>query len=108
MHPIYTPFRAPLPGEPETHAQRMARTDRQLEREKRERAALAAVDVAGEDWAAVGEAHDNSPVIQEVLKLHAPVLVDGCYIVCNECDYYSREDHMEWPCGTFRVIKELL
>jgi hypothetical protein len=109
IYPCYTPLRRRLSG-PETHAERMARTDAQLEREKRERAMLAALDAAMADWTAVNEAYGKSPAVQEVLKLHGPVLDNMIAITCNECcacDYYG-EGAVEWPCGTFRVVKELL
>ena len=110
LYPICEPFRAPLPGTPETHAQRMARTDQQLELERRHRELLEAVDAALADWRAVRARYDANEAVCKVLGLHAPVPVGDWIVVCNECDYYGQDvaDHEEWPCGTFRVIKESL
>lgn len=108
-----TPLRGRLPGAPETHAERMARTDQQLEEERRDKAALRALDEAHEDWSRTDGAYlDNEPV-REVLGLHTPVLcIIGavCVICCNECAPPDDGDDwgQEWPCGTYRVVKELL
>jgi len=112
VYPALQPFAAPLPGTPETHAQRMARTDRQLERERRERAMLDALETAESDWREQRAKAERQleTVAFAVLGLHAPVLDNGTAITCNECcacDYYG-EGTVEWPCGTFRVVKELL
>lgn len=110
LFPLYQPLRKRLSG-PETHAERMARTDRQLEEERRQRELnerLAGVEAEWAQARADCNAEDNMVGIA-VLDLHFPVL-DDFVITCNECcqcDYYG-EAIVEWPCNTFREIKRLV
>lgn len=104
------PLRKRLSG-PETHAERMARTDRQLEEDRRQRELNERLAGMEAEWAqARADCNGEDCMVGiVVLDLHFPVL-DNSVVTCNECCQcdYSGEAIVEWPCNTFREIKRLV
>lgn len=105
----YQPLRRRLSG-PETHAERMERTDRQLEEDRRRRALEDRLVEAQADWARVRDAYEaqrNAPA-HAVAHIHRPVIRDG-ELVCEGC--FSIDEYGDfndtWACDTFIVLKEL-
>lgn len=107
IFPTYIPLRG-LPHQgPETHAERMARTDREIEQAKREREAERKFAEAVADWAEVKGRAAGNDVAQVVLDIHKPmgwgddVVCQGCYSL----DAYG-DPHDTWACDTFIAVRD--
>lgn len=107
IFPTYVPLRRfPYQG-PETHAERMARTDWQIEQAKREREAKHKLAEAVADWAEVKGRAAGNDVAQVVLDIHKPMRLDDD-LVCQGCyslDIYGNP-HDTWACDTFIAVRD--
>jgi hypothetical protein len=108
----WSPLRGPIPGRPETHAERMARTDRQLEQARREAQLHDAVTTAQAEWAGTRTTWEvrRNTVAVAVLYVHHPA-AKGQRVVCAECfdsGIGYEAEPVDWPCRTYSTIRGLI